>query len=91
MAPAVINIYDSDMTHEFVVQSRVPACAANSRLPLQQHRCFCCPDIFKKSKRNGKIKAKVISILNSFSFDYESERILSEHGSSGRRRWVFAS
>lgn len=42
VAPVEINIYDSDVTHEFVVQSRVPACAANSRLPLQQHRCFCC-------------------------------------------------
>lgn len=37
-APVLINIYDSDMTHEIVVGSRDPACAANSRLPLQQHR-----------------------------------------------------
>lgn len=46
VAPVEINIYDSDVTHEFVVQSRDPACAANSRLPLQQHRCFCCRDNF---------------------------------------------
>lgn len=66
VAPAQINIYDSDVTHEFVVQSRVPACAANSRLPLQQHRCFCCSDNLKKAI--NKIKAKVFTSLNIFFF-----------------------
>lgn len=45
----------------------------------------------KKKEAKNKMKAKVISFLNIFSFDYESERILSERGSSGRCSWAFAS
>lgn len=46
---------------------------------------FCSTDasaaeILKKKKQKNKIEAKVISFLNIFSFDYESERIPSEHG-----------
>lgn len=89
VAPAVINIDDSDMTHEFVFQSRVPACAANSRLPLQHQRCYY-RDV-KKKKAKIQIQAKAISFLNIFSFGYESEGILSGHGSSGSCSWVFAT
>lgn len=34
VAPVSINIYDSDMTHEFVVQSHAPVSAAISGLLL---------------------------------------------------------
>lgn len=57
-APVLINIYDSDMTHEFVVGSRDPACGANSRLPLLQHPS-CRSDI----KEEKKIKAKHVSFI----------------------------
>lgn len=58
VAPVAINIYDSDMTHGFVAQSRVPACAANSRLPLLQHRCVCRWDIKKKKSKKTKLKQR---------------------------------
>lgn len=57
-APVLINIYDSDMTHEFVVESRATARAANSNLSLQQH------GYIQDTLGGGGIKATLITFLN---------------------------